>query len=146
MERLSRDAVCMQIAEVVSQRGTCGRAQVGAILARKGRVLATGYNGPPSGLPHCLDRGGCSDVDRANSNGCPRSVHAEANCIAFAARYGIRTQSATLYCTHLPCLKCAELIINAGIRRVVYATDYRIKDGEILLQQAGVDIIYYGDD
>jgi dCMP deaminase len=140
-ERLSRDAICMQIAEVVAKRGTCARANVGAILARKGRVLATGYNGPPSGLPHCLDWDGCSAADRTSAGGCKRSVHAEANCIAFSARHGIKTSGATLYCTHLPCLKCAELIINAGIRRVVYAQDYRIKDGEVLLQLAKVDII-----
>jgi len=141
MERPSRDDVCMQMAEVVSRRGTCGRAQVGAILARDGRVLATGYNGPPSGLPHCFDADGCTGLDRVAENGCKRSVHAEANCIAFAARHGLATEGATLFCTTLPCLRCAELIINAGIYRVVYATDYRIKDGEILLQQAGVDII-----
>lgn len=131
----------MQIAEVVAKRGTCTRAQVGAVLARKGRVLATGYNGPPSGLPHCMDADGCSVLDRVAVDGCQRSVHAEANCIAFAARHGIRTKGSTLFCTHLPCLKCSELIINAGIRRVAYATSYRIKDGEILLQQAGVDIV-----
>lgn len=141
MERPSRDELCMQIACVVAKRGTCGRAQVGAILARKGRVLATGYNGPPSGLPHCFDSNGCSNLDRVAENGCARSVHAEANCIAFAARHGIRTEGATLYCSHLPCLRCAELIINSGIRRVFYTNDYRIKEGEILLQQAGVDII-----
>jgi len=141
MERPSRDEVCMQIAHVVAQRGTCDRAQVGAILARDGRVLATGYNGPPTGLPHCTDPLGCSVMERADAGGCVRAVHAEANAIAFSARHGIGTDGATLYCTHLPCLKCAELIINAGIIRVLYRTDYRIKDGEVLLQQAGVDII-----
>ena len=79
--------------------------------------------------------------ERAADGGCARSVHAEANCIAFAARHGIDTEGATLYSTHLPCLKCAELIVNAGIVGVYYDMDYRIKDGEILLQRAGVDII-----
>jgi len=141
MERPSRDEICMQIAHVVAQRGTCFRAQVGAVLARNGRVLVTGYNGPPSHLPHCTDSDGCTDLDRAAPTGCLRSVHAEANCIAFAARHGIRTRRASLYCTHLPCLKCSELIVNSGISAVYYHTDYRIKDGERLLRDAGVDII-----
>jgi dCMP deaminase len=141
MERLSRDEVSMQIAHVVAQRGTCSRARVGAVISRDGRVLATGYNGPPSGLPHCTDPSGCTDEQRVAEGGCSRSVHAEANCIAFAARHGIATEGANLYTTHLPCLKCAELIVNAGIKSVYYSMDYRIKDGEVLLRAAGVDII-----
>ena len=141
MGRPSRHEVCMQIAMVVANRGTCGRAQVGAVLARDGRILATGYNGPPSGFPHCTDPDGCTNADRANPGGCNRAVHAEANTIAFAARHGIATEGATLYCSHLPCLKCAELIVNAGIATVYYATDYRIREGEALLRQAGIDMI-----
>ena len=141
MGRPSRDDICMSIALVVSQRGTCHRAQVGAVIARDGRVLVTGYNGPPSNLPHCDDPDGCSAMDRADAGGCRRAVHAEANCIAYAARHGISTDGADLYCSHLPCLKCAELIINSGLRRVIYSVDYRLKDGWILLQQAGVDIM-----
>lgn len=141
MERPSRDEVSMQIAHLVSQRGTCSRARVGAIIVRDGRVLVTGYNGPPSGLPHCTDPGGCTVMERAAEGGCARSVHAEANCIAFAARFGIATEGASLYCTHQPCLKCAELVINAGLVSVHYHADYRLKDGSSLLQQAGIDII-----
>lgn len=139
MERVSRDEVCLQIAGVVAQRSTCGRAQVGAVIARGGRVLVTGYNGPPAGLPHCTDPNGCSGDDRLG--GCTRAVHAEANAIAYAARYGIRTNDAELYCTHLPCLKCAELIVNAGLTSVYFVHDYRIKDGEQLLREAGIDIV-----
>lgn len=128
----------MQIAHIVANRGTCGRAQVGAVIARDGRVLTTGYNGPPSRLPHCTDPGGCGILP---SDGCSRAVHAEANAIAYAARHGIATEGCTLYSTHLPCLKCAELIINAGIVAVYYRTDYRIRDGATLLYQAGVDIV-----
>jgi dCMP deaminase len=141
MERVSRDELCMQIAQLVANRGTCTRAQVGAVIAREGRVLATGYNGPPSGFPHCTDPGGCTDADRASSLGCVSAVHAEANAIAYAARYGIATQGANLYCSHLPCRKCAELIINAGISTLFYAVDYRMKDGWLLLQQAGIGMI-----
>jgi len=139
MGRPSRDDVCMAIALMVSQRGTCSRAQVGAVIARDGRVIVTGYNGPPTGLPHCTDSDGCGTL--TPTTGCVRAVHAEANCIAFAARHGLSTEGADLYCSHLPCLKCAELIINSGIRRVLYSVDYRLKDGEILLRQAGIDIV-----
>lgn len=139
-ERPSRDEICMQIAEVAARRGTCTRAQVGAVIALDGRILVSGYNGPPAGLPHCTD--GCGDaVLPGGSTGCTRAVHAEANCIAFAARHGVATDGADIYCTHLPCLKCAELLINAGIRKVFYRLDYRIRDGEALLQQAGIDIV-----
>jgi dCMP deaminase len=126
----------MAIASLVSKRGTCLRAQVGAVIACDGRVLVTGYNGPPANLPHCAD--GCKPIP---ISGCIRAVHAEANCIAYAARHGIATNGTDLYCSHLPCLKCAELIINAGIIRVFFHEDYRLKDGEELLRSAGVDII-----
>ena len=141
MERVSRDELCMQMARLVANRGTCSRAQVGAIIARDGRVLATGYNGPPAGFPHCTDPDGCTDDDRSRPEGCLRAVHAEANAIAYSARHGIRTEGADLYCSHLPCRKCAELIINAGIRTLFYSEDYRLKDGWLLLQQAGIDMI-----
>lgn len=141
MERPSRHDICMQIAHVVANRGTCDRAKVGAAIARDGRILVTGYNGPPSGLPHCTDPGGCTAMERADVGGCLRSVHAEANCIAYSARHGIATEGADMFCTHLPCLKCAELIINSGIAVVYYSMDYRIRDGEILLQRAGIDIV-----
>lgn len=140
MERPSRDAICIQIAHVVAHRGTCDRAQVGAVIARDGRILVTGYNGPPAGLPHCSHSDGRDGL--SDTGGCIRAVHAEANAIAYSARHGIATEGATLYCTHLPCLKCAELIVNAGLSTVYYAADYRIKDGEVLLHDAGVDIIY----
>lgn len=137
MDRVSRDELCMQIAELVAQRGTCTRAKVGAVIARNGRILVSGYNGPPAGLSHCTP--GCGDDDP--EKGCQRSVHAEANCIAFAARHGVATDGADLYCSHLPCRKCAELIINAGINRVIYRTDYRVKDGWVLLKEAKIDMM-----
>lgn len=142
-ERLSRDEACMAMAMVISGRSVCARAQVGAVIARDGRVLVTGYNGPPAGLPHCYEPGGCSAGQRAN--GCERSVHAEANCIAFAARHGIRVADADIYCSHLPCAKCGELIINSGIKRVFYSEAYRFDDpkynSHLLLKSAGIDII-----
>lgn len=140
-DRVSRQNLCLQIANLVANRGTCSRAQVGAVVARDGRILVTGYNGPPAGSPHCTDPDGCTPMERMSENGCVRSVHAEANCVAYAARHGIKIQGADLYCTHLPCRKCAELIINSGICMVYYSMDYRIEDGAELLKDAGIDII-----
>lgn len=143
MERPSRERILADVAVTIARRGTCERAQVGAVIARDGRILATGYNGPPSGLPHCDE--GCSPMDRAAESGCSRAVHAEANAIAYAARHGIATDGADIVCSHLPCLKCAELIINAGLVRLYYTQDYRVKDGWKLLQQAGVEMVCLAD-
>ena len=134
--RPSRDSVLQSVALAFSRRGTCGRAQVGAVIARDGRILVTGYNGPVAGANHCSP-----SCLQASSEGCVRSVHAEANCIAYAARHGISVDGATLYCTHLPCRNCAELIINSGLARVVYQNDYRIRDGEQLMRESGIDIM-----
>ena len=134
-ERPSRDVLGLQVARLFSQRGTCFRAKVGAAVVLDGRVLVTGYNGPPANLAHCSN-----ECFSSNVNGCTRSVHAEANCIAYAARHGISINRATIYCTHVPCRNCAELIINSGLSRVVYAEDYRLHDGLNLLRSAGVDL------
>lgn len=124
------------MAAVTSARGTCERASVGAVIAQDGRIVSTGYVGSPSGLPHCTDVG-CLP---GPSGGCDRTVHAEANAIAFAARYGIATDGATLYCTHSPCRSCAKSIINAGIVRVVYEHEYRLGEGKDLLRLAGIEV------
>jgi dCMP deaminase len=136
MERPSREQVIMEVAHAFSSRGTCNRLRVGAAIARDGRVLVTGYNGPPASLPHCD-----SECELRHSSGCLVAVHAEANAIAYAARYGIATADADLFTTHLPCLGCAQLIINAGITRVFFKTDYRDHSGLDLLRAARVDII-----
>lgn len=140
MDRPSRHIVVMEVAHAFSTRGTCLRARVGAAIARDGRVLVSGYNGPASGLPHCDP--GCK---RQHSTGCLVAVHAEANAIAYAARHGIATDGAHLYSTHLPCLACAQLIVNAGLAQVTYQIDYRVKEGEQLLRDAGVDIMSLDD-
>lgn len=137
MGRPSRDDTLMEVAHAFSRRGTCNRARVGAAIARDGRVLATGYNGPPAGLPHCD-----ALCEARHQTGCSVAVHAEANAIAYAARFGISTEGATLYCTHLPCLSCSQLIINSGIIRVIYHTDYRDRSGLNLLLSAGIDTMF----
>jgi dCMP deaminase len=126
----------MRIAAVVSLRGTCERASVGSVIARDGRVISTGYVGAPAGLPHCISVG----CEIGSHNGCTRTVHAEANAIAVAARFGTSTDKAELYCTHSPCLPCAKLIINAGITRFIYEQPYRDPSGLALLEEAGLTV------
>ena len=133
--RPTNQALLMQIAELVAQRSTCNRAQVGAVIARDYRIISTGYGGAPSGLPHCTDVG--CDID-PKTGGCIRTVHAEANAIAYAARYGISTAGADLYTTLSPCISCAKLIVAAGICRVYYNEKYRDASGLDLLTKSGV--------
>ena len=135
MTRVSRDAQMLMQAMVTSLRSTCGRRQVGAIIALDGRVISSGYAGPPSGHPHCDHR--CFTASNA-MGGCNRTIHAEANAIAYAARHGISTTGATLYCTLSPCRECAKIIISSGIKRVCYLEAYRDLSGVNLLQESGI--------
>lgn len=137
VDRYSRDEMLMRVAVIISNRGTCNRAQVGAVIARDGRIISTGYVGAPIGLPHCLEVG----CDVSEFSGCLRTVHAEANAITFAARYGIATEGAELYCTHSPCSNCTKLIINAGISRVVYEMQYRDIKPLGMLAAVGIEAV-----
>lgn len=140
--RIDRDEMLMSIAYVIAARGTCSRLQVGAVVSRGGRIIATGYNGAPAGLPHCEhDITSVSNDGGPNILGCKDSEHAERNAIAFAARYGLALEGSELHCTDSPCLDCARSIINAGIKRVSFARPYRITAGVELLAAAGVDTI-----
>lgn len=133
-----RDATHMAVAYVWRKESTCTRGQVGAVLVVDGRQIASGFNGAPPGSPHCTEVG--CDLGAGEEAGCQRSIHAEANVIAFAARHGVPTLGATLYSTACPCLKCAQLVLSAGIREVVYAIPYRLRDGETLLIESGVTV------
>lgn len=135
-ERPSREVWLLRLAKVIAERGTCERADVGAIIARDGRVVSSGYVGAPAGLPDCLSNG----CEIGTHGGCTRTVHAEANAIAFAARFGTSTDRCELYCTHAPCLPCAKLIVNAGIVRLVFEVPYRDTSGLALLHEAGVSV------
>lgn len=150
-ERLSRVDMLMMTAFIVSQRGTCSRRAVGALIAKQGRILSTGYNGAPAGMSHC-DHTSEPDVvvgtetpitGPATEIGCQRAVHAEVNAIAFAARYGIPVENSDLFTTMAPCLACAQLIINSGIIRVVCGSlHHRAAEhaGMELLQVAGIRV------
>lgn len=129
--RPTLDETWLWVARVISERGTCSRLQVGAVLTRHGRVVATGWNGAPAGHPHCVH------LDDAR---CEVSIHAERNVIGFAARVGVATGGATLYCTHAPCSDCASVLVAAGIERVVYLTPYGSTAGVERLQASGITV------
>lgn len=115
------DSYFLKIAFAVSERSTCDRAFVGCVLVLDKRILTTGFNGSPSGQPHC------DDVGHLLVEGhCVRTIHAETNAIIQAALHGVSTRGATCYVTHFPCLNCAKVLINAGITRLVYAVEYRV--------------------
>lgn len=135
MNRPEWDEYFMQIARTVSTRATCPRAQVGALVAHSRRILTTGYNGAPPGLPHCSENG-CLMVD----NHCLRATHAEANAIVQGARHGVTLTGGTIYTTHRPCAGCTKLIISAGITRVVYEHAYLDPVAETLFAEAGTAV------
>jgi len=146
-QRPSWDEYFSRIAIEVSKRSTCLRRHVGAILVCDKRILATGYNGAPRGLPHC-DAVGClreaKGIPSGERHELCRGLHAEMNAIIQAATHGIRVQGATLYSTTFPCSLCARMLINAGVVRIVAQTDYEDQLSKELLTQAGVRV--YGFD
>ncbi|MFN2146524.1 MAG: deoxycytidylate deaminase [Anaerolineales bacterium] len=117
------DNYFIKIAVTVAERSTCDRAHVGAVLVREKRILTTGFNGSPAGLPHCDDAG-----HLLVEGHCVRTIHAEMNAVIQAALHGISTNGATCYVTHFPCINCTKTLINAGITRIVYLDDYRVDD------------------
>jgi dCMP deaminase len=142
MERPALDDYFMKIADVVASRSTCLRRHAGTVLVRDKRILSTGYNGVPKGLPHC-DVTGCprEKCDSGTRHELCRAVHSEQNAIIQAALHGVSTEDATLYCTHQPCTLCAKMVINAGIIRVVYREEYPDNSSLAILDQAGVEIV-----
>jgi dCMP deaminase len=121
------DDYFLDIVGLVAKRATCRRRCVGAALVRDRRILSTGYNGAPSGLKHCLEIGCLREQNRIPSgerHELCRGLHAEQNAIIQAAFHGIRIQGATLYCTNLPCVICSKMLINAGIKEIIYESGY----------------------
>ena len=146
--RPSWDEYFMQLTEVVKTRSTCLRRQVGAVLVKDNRVLATGYNGAPKGVPHCEEVGCLREQEHVPSgqrHELCRGLHAEQNAIIQAAVYGVSTPGSTIYITHQPCSLCARMLINAGVVRVVYQGDYPDQLAVRLFQEAGVVLEKYGE-
>ena len=136
----------MEITLIVSRRATCLRRQVGGLLVRDRQILASGYNGAPTGLPHC-DEAGCRRADLEIPSGerhelC-RGLHAEQNAIIQAALHGISTEGATLFCTTKPCIVCLKMCINAGINTIVFEEDYPDPLADKMAKEAGIEMKHY---
>ncbi len=141
-QRPDWDTYFMSIANVVAERANCSRRKVAAVVVADHRIISTGYNGTPRGVRNCFD-GGCPRCSGQAKSGSALEecvcVHAEQNAICQAAYYGIRLAGATIYVTLTPCLTCAKMIINAGIREVVYAGAYAFDEQtRALFDEAGV--------
>ena len=143
-DRPTWDDYFLQMASVVARRSTCLRRHVGALLVRDKRVLATGYNGAPAALPHC-EEVGCRRAELGVASGTGwelcRGLHAEQNAIIQGALHGVSVRGSTLYCTTQPCIICAKMLINAGVKRVVYRGDYSDKMAIEMLTEAGVELL-----
>ena len=150
MERPSWDEYFMQITKLVATRSTCLRRQVGALLVKEKNIMATGYNGVPTGITHC-DVTGCLreqlNVPSGERHELCRGLHAEQNAIIQAARHGANIESSILYCTDSPCIICSKMLINAGIREVIFDRGYPDKLSLEMLTEAGITYRQYvGDD
>ncbi len=144
-QRPDIDTYFMDIAKVVAKRSTCLRQNVGAVIVKDKRILSTGYNGAPTGLPHCLDIGCLREelnIASGERHELCRAVHAEQNAIIQAAVHGVSIAGGTLYTTHQPCIMCAKMIINAKIKKVVYGRKYPDERGLEFLRQASVEVVY----
>lgn len=138
------DEYFMEVAEVVSKRSTCLRRNIGAIIVKDKRILATGYNGAPSNLPHCSEVGCLREqlgIPSGERHEICRALHAEENAIIQAAKYGTSVDGGTIYSTTEPCSMCAKMIINAGLVKVVYRDPYPDKLSEEFLSQAGIEVV-----
>ena len=144
--RLSWDEYFMEITKLVARRSTCIRRQVGAILVKDKKILATGYNGAPIGMEHCIDVGCLRaqlDIPSGERHELCRGLHAEQNAIIQAAFHGVSIRGSTLFCTTLPCSICIKMIINAGIESVVYLEGYADDLSVELIAKSSVKLIEF---
>jgi dCMP deaminase len=142
-QRPSWDEYFMRIAQEVAKRSTCLRRSVGALVVLNKRILSTGYNGAPSGLPHCAETGCLRDelnIPSGERHELCRGMHGEMNALLQGARHGIRLEGGTLYSTLVPCSLCSKMLINTGIVRVVAVVDYPDALARQMLVQAGVEL------
>jgi dCMP deaminase len=143
-ERPSWHQYFLTITHQVAERSTCTRAKVGAVIVRDKNILATGYNGSPAGLPHCTELGCLIYTSRTPTGeieeNCFRTIHAEINAIAQAAKNGASIRDADIYITHTPCIHCLKVLINTGIRRIFYERDYKTHTLSDLLRYSGVHL------
>ena len=142
-ERPSWHDYFMGIAQLVAQRSTCMRRQVGAIAVLDKQILATGYNGAPRGVAHCAETG-ClrqqMNVPSGERHEICRGIHAEQNVIVQAATHGVSMEGADLYCTHHPCSLCTRMLLNCGIKNIFYLDSYPDELSRAMLEEAGITI------
>lgn len=143
--RVSWDEYFMSIAKLVATRSTCIRRQVGCVIVKDKRIIASGYNGAPSGVSHCTDKGTCLrqelDIPSGQQHEKCWASHAESNAIVQCARYGTPIEGSVLYCTTHPCSMCAKSIINSGITRVYYIDGYPDELADKLFKEAKISRI-----
>lgn len=143
MPRPSWDQYFIDITRLVASRSTCLRRQVGALLVKDRNILATGYNGTPSGVTHCADVGCLRErlkVPSGERHELCRGLHAEQNAIIQAARHGVNIDGSTLYCTTMPCIICTKMLINAGIRRIVFEDGYADELAREMVAETGIEV------
>lgn len=146
MVRPDNDTYFMRMAELVATRSTCLRRNVGAVVVKEKRVLTTGYNGAPKGLKHCAEVG-CIRLENKIESGTRhelcRGVHAEQNAVIQAAYFGVSIKDSTIYTTNFPCVLCAKILVNAGIKEVVYKDDYIDELSTNILEESKVQVRRY---
>jgi dCMP deaminase len=141
--RPSWDEYFIAIAKLVATRSTCNRREVGAVIVKDKRILATGYNGVPSGLIHCLDRQCLRDklgIPSGQRQELCRGIHAEQNAILQAVIHHIDIKDGTIYTTNQPCISCAKMLINARIKEIVIAGDYPDPLARKMIKEAGIKL------
>ena len=147
MKRPSWDEYFMGIAKLTSERSTCLRRQVGAVIVMDKHIVSTGYNGAPRNIDHCEDRGGCLreklNIPSGERHELCRALHAEQNAIIQAATLGYSIEGGTIYVTNQPCLICAKMIINAGIRKIIVDEGYPDENAVEILAEAGLKIVMF---
>ena len=149
IKRPSWDEYFMQMAELTAQRSTCLRRHVGAVIVQDKHVVATGYNGAPKGVAHCAEIGGClrekMGIPSGERHELCRALHAEQNAIIQAATLAQSIEGASIYITHQPCIICAKMIINAGIKRIVVKEGYPDEMSVRMLDEAGLKIVMFNE-
>ncbi len=144
LSRPSWEEYFMDITLLVAKRSTCTRRAVGAVIIKDKRILSTGYNGAPTGIPHCSQTGCLREklnIPSGERHELCRGIHAEQNAIIQAAFHGVSIKGATLFCTNLPCSICAKMIINAGIRKICYLEEYKDPMSDEMLKDAGIEVV-----
>jgi len=147
MPRITWDELFMKVAELYSQRSTCKHFKVGVVFVRGNRILTAGYNGPPTGEPHC-EEVGCQKEDISGrrlpaGSGLCRGAHAETNAIANASKEGVNLSGSKVYCTYSPCFDCSKVLVNLGVTEFVCSDEYPEKENAMamqLFQRRGISV------